>query len=194
MNCAFLPAPREHSWAWFALQSQFLLPGAGSAGWCSCPCQALLRRCSASPWPHLAWSQLCHQTWAVLAEGSEAAQTSGSGVSHLFNPAEEGNVPAQSRALCPVIERGRAPPLPAGAGSQEGSQDWEWKARISNLEVVINMLICCHLSLKRLLTIACLLRALQNADFFSTESNYILIRFFFFNFQVIANPFLSPIQ
>ncbi|KAF2985055.1 hypothetical protein EK904_012654 [Melospiza melodia maxima] len=28
----------------------------------------MLRRCSASPWPHLTWSQLCGQAWGVLAE------------------------------------------------------------------------------------------------------------------------------
>lgn len=74
---------------WFALQSQFLLRGAGSED--DIHDVEMLRRCSASPWPHLTWTQLCCQTWGVLAEGNEATQTLDIRVCHMFNLPEEGN-------------------------------------------------------------------------------------------------------
>lgn len=52
------------------------------------------------------------------------------------------------------------------------------------------MLIYCHFSLKRLLTIACLSHALQNADFPPWKSNYILIRYFFVSRWLPTHPLL----
>lgn len=82
----------------------------------------VLRRCSASPWPNLMWSQLCCQTWAVLAEGNEATQTLGTRVPHLFNLPEEGNyaVSPHRGDLWPVIEEGEG--SQSGQGHRTGSE------------------------------------------------------------------------
>lgn len=71
--------------------------------------------------------------------------------------------------------------------ARKGHKHGKSKARISNLEVVINMLIYCHLSLKRLLTVAYLLHTLQNADFFLRN---LTTFFFFFSIWLPTHPLL----